>query len=448
MRLKKTPRNFVLTAKHLLGISLYILAIIHSHYCCADDEKVISISEGLRLVTDNNRLLKIAHMNKDIASADTVIARSKLLPSIDASLNEIYFARQPGARFDSFKAFTAEKNSLSYGININQTIYDFGANISRYEASKKVLDVTQLDISRTRNLVALDFINTYFDLLETEQMVVIAQKEVERFESHLKEAQSLYSEGVITKNDLLQADVLLSDSKQRLLSMRNRRAVTASSLNNILARPLQSEIQVVDVPADAPEIIELEKAWDTAEKDRSEIKIIDQELRILDLQETVSKSEYFPTLFAQGGYNYVENRYMFPSNNWSLIFGIHLNVFSGGSTRAEVSKVLYRREQLSEQKRKLLEDIHLEVEKSYLDLKNALEKIQVTKDAVSQAEENLRINRVRYEEGIGTSTDVVDAITLLANAETNYYRATYELKRARAGLQYGMGLDLVSVYSH
>jgi outer membrane protein TolC len=230
--------------------------------------------------------------------------------------------------------------------------------------------------------------------------------------------------------------------------MKNRRSTNASKMNNILARPINAEVQVMDVSMNASEAPELEKAWKTAETERSEIKMIDHELKILDLQETATKSEYYPKLFAQGGYNFTENRYQFPEGNWSLVLGINLNLFSGGSTRAEVSKVIYRREQLLEQKSKLLDDIRLEVEKSYLDLKNAVEKIQVTKDAANQAEENLRIHKIRYEEGIGTSTDVVDAITLLTTAETNYYRAVYELRRAQAELQYAMGWDLVSTYSH
>lgn len=425
-----------------------MFAIFHSNHCLADDNNVITLPEGLRLATDNNHLIKIASISKDIAAADTSAARSGLLPSINASLNQTYLARQPGARFGSVKAFLAEKDSLSYGIDIYQTIYDFGANLSRYEASKTVLDVTKLDIVRIKNLVALDFINAYFDLLETEKMVLVAQEEAERFDSHLKVAQSLYDEGVITRSDLLQAEVMLSDAKQRLLTMKNRRSFNSSNINNILARPIYAPVQVVDVPAGTSEVVELEKAWDMAEKERSEIKIIDNQLRVLDFQETAARSGYYPTLFAQGGYNYKENRYEFPSENWSLILGVNLNVFSGGSTKAEVSKVLYQKQQLLEQKRKLIDDIKLEVEKNYLDLKNALEKIQVTKDAVGQAEENLRINEIRYEEGVGMSTDVVDAITLLTTAETNYYRAVYELQRARAGLQYAIGLDLVSTYSY
>ena len=430
-------------------ILLTLFALFFSSNGFAEDTAgIITISEGLRLATDNNRLIKIASFNKDIASTDTLVARSRLLPSLNASFSQTYLAHQPGAVFGSQTAFLSQKDYLSYGINLYQTIYDFRANISRYEASKTALDVTKLDLVRIRNLVALDFINTYFDLLETEKMILVAQKEVERFEEHLKVAQSLYTEGVITKNDLLQAEVMLSDARQRLLTMKNMRSTTASKMNNILARPINAEVRVIDVPMNTSEALELEKAWKTAEAERSEIMIIDHELKILDLQETATKSEYYPKLFAQGGYNFTENRYQFPEGNWSLILGMNVNLFSGGSTTAEVSKVIYRREQLLEQKRKLVDDIKLEVEKSYLDLKNAIEKIQVTKDAASQAEENLRIQKIRYEEGIATSTDVVDAITLLTTAETNYCRAVYELRRAQAELQYAIGLDLVSTYSH
>lgn len=428
---------------------LILLLISLSNISYAEDaSKILTISEGLRLATDNNRLIKIASLNKDIASSDILVARAKLLPSINASLRQTYLNHQPGAIFGSNKVFISQKEYLFYGINLYQTIYDFGANISRYEASKTFLDVTKLDIARIKNLVALDFINAYYDLLETEKMITVTEKEVQRFESHLKVAQDLYADGVITKNDLLQAEVRLSDAKQRLLTTKNKRSVNVSNINNILSRPINAALQVVDVSMDDSNVIELEKAWETAEKERREIKIIDHELKIIDLEEKATKSEYYPKLFAQGGYNFTENRYQFPEGNWSLILGIDLNLFSGWSTKAEVVKVLHRREQLLEEKRKLMDDIKLEVEKSYLDLKNALEKILVTKGATNQAEENLRINKIKYEEGIGTSTDVIDAITLLTLAETNYCKSVYDLKRAQAELRYAMGLDLVSAYSY
>ena len=94
----------------------------------------------------------------------------------------------------------------------------FEKNASRYEASKKMLNVKKLDAARTRNLVAIDFVLVYLDLLESENLLKVSEKEVEQLQSHLHDAKSLYEEGVITKNDLLQAEVKISDAKQRLLT--------------------------------------------------------------------------------------------------------------------------------------------------------------------------------------------------------------------------------------
>ncbi|MBA4348602.1 MAG: hypothetical protein C0415_01240 [Thermodesulfovibrio sp.] len=429
-----------------------IFCILFSSICYSQDSRqTITISDGLKMATENSRLVKISFLERDISYEDTVIARSKLLPDINASLSQSFLYNQPGAHIGSQNAYTSEKSYLSYGITAHQTIFTFGANTSRYEASRTTLDAKKLNIDLTRNLVALSFIISYFDILETEKMTKVAQKEVESLQSHLNVAKNLFNEGVITKNDLLQAEVRLSDARQKLITLKNMRAVNAARINNILSRPLTSEIAVEDVPFNAVSAVELptiENAWVTAEKQRIELGIIDRELKAIELEETVKKSDYFPRFFAEGGYNYAENRYQLQKDNWSLILGLNLNILSGGSTKAEVSKVRYKKEQMLEQKRKLVDDIKLEVEKNYLDIMNALEKIQVIKDAVAQAEENLRINRIRYEEGIGTATDVLDAITLLTTAETNYYRALYELRRAEAGFKYATGTNLVSAYSH
>lgn len=81
-----------------------------------------------------------------------------------------------------------------------------------------------------------------------------------------------------------------------------------------------------------------------------------------------------------------------------------------------------------------------------LDLNNARERIQVNRGAADQAQENLRINRVRYDAGEGIATEVLDAVTLLTTAETNYIRAIYDFRRSEAGMYYAIGKDLREVY--
>ena len=67
--------------------------------------------------------------------------------------------------------------------------------------------------------------------------------------------------------------------------------------------------------------------------------------------------------------------------------------------------------------------------------------------AVSQAAENLRLQRLRYQEGVGTSTEVLDAVTLMTASETNAWKANFGVRRAEAALLYAMGRDLAAAYA-
>ena len=410
--------------------------------------EVLTLPEGLRLVNENSRLIKITGHEEKISEADTLIARSKMLPEINASGGYTSLAHQPAVIFRPQTVPMSERNFLSYSLNIQQTLYDFQKSASRFEASKKMLNVKKLDAARIRNLVAIDFVLVYLDLLESETMLKVSEKEVERLQSHLRDANSLFEEGVITKNDLLQAEVKISDAKQRLLTLRNLRAVTASHINSILVRPLTADVQIEDIKETSPQIIEMDrhKAWEIAEKQRPEIQIIAETMKALDLEKTARKAEYFPRLFLKGGYDFTENRYQVHEGNWSVTLGMGMNLFQGGATKAELMKIDSQRDRLVEEKNKLLDDIRFEVEKYLLDVNTARERVAVTKGAVEQAEENLRINRVKYEAGAGTATEVLDAVTLLSVAETNNYKSVYDLKKAEAAVLYATGIPLAEVY--
>jgi outer membrane protein TolC len=435
----------VLKNLNILLISVIVLTMTSVHDSGAE---VLTLRDCIQLAAENSRILKIIQREEAISEADTLFARAEMLPDVNATASYTSLAHQPAAIFGLQTVPVSEKNFLSYSLSIQQTLYDFRGNASRYGASKAIFNTKKLDIERVRNLVVIDVIILYFDLLESEKLLLVAQKEVDRFEAHLIDAGNLYGAGVITKNDLLQAEVKISDAKQKLLSAKNYRALNASRLNTAILKPLTAEIQVIDNDGVMPEKLEMDRAmaWEKAEKKRLEISIVDETLKSLNFEQIAKRSEYFPHFFVKGGYDYTENRYQIHEGNWSLLFGMGMNLFKGGSTKAELMKIENQKLKLHEQRNMLIEEIRLEVERYLLDTKNAWERIAVTKDAVRQAEENLRINRLKYEEGIGTATDVVDAVTLLTIAETNYYRALYDLRRAEGAFLYATGTNLREVY--
>ncbi|HYQ48577.1 MAG TPA: TolC family protein [Thermodesulfovibrionales bacterium] len=410
---------------------------------------VLTLTDGLKIIAEKSRSIRISRSDEQIAEADSLAVRARLLPAVQAAGGWSALSHEPTARFGQQQVPTAESTFFFYSLNVQQTLFDFRGNASRYDASRSVLSAATLETRRSANLAAIEFVMAYLDLLEKEKIVTVLENEKAALEAHRKNAGSLYQEGAITKNDLLQAEVKLSDAEQRLLTARTFRTLQASRLNSLLLRPLNDPVQteeVGDKTIDVPPAASLESAWKLAEQERAELRIADETLRALGFEETAKRSEYFPKLFVRGGYDFTENRYMVHEGNWSVTLGLSLSLFNGGETAAALKRIGYQKEKLLELREKLRDEICLEVEQAVLQAVTARDRLSVTRDAVQQAQENLRINRIKYEEGIGTGTDVVDAVALLSVARTNQYKALYDLRKAEAAVYYATGKDLLEVY--
>ena len=412
----------------------------------SQEPRLITIPEGIRLVMKDSRLLKISLADKDMVFADSLMARSVLLPQLNATVNESFLKFQPTAKSGGTRMPTGERQSISYGFDVYQTLFDFGKAISNYRAAQELFNAGILNTERVRKLAVLEFVIAYFDVLQAEKLIQVAQKEAESLTAYLHDVEHLYEQGVAIKNDLLPAQVRLADAKQKLIVARNIRETSTAKLNNIMGLPIREKLRVEDIQMSAPSVPELEDAWHTAQAQRPEITIISDQLKASALREKSKIAGNYPTLYARGGYAYTENIYQVHQDNMNLNLGAKMDVFDGGFTQAEVYKERSRHKGLQEQRDKLIEDIKLEIEDSYLGLNDAKEKVAVARDALKQAEENVRVMRVKYAEGEATSTDVLEAITLQTNAQTNYHNADYELKRNYAKLMYSMGIDLALIY--
>jgi outer membrane protein TolC len=130
---------------------------------------------------------------------------------------------------------------------------------------------------------------------------------------------------------------------------------------------------------------------------------------------------------------------MVHDNQWFIIFGMTWNIFSGLDTKAQVAQARLKVEQLQEQHKDLNEQVRLDVQNAYLKVQETADRIRTTEKAVTQGEENLRLNEERYKENVGTATDVIDAETLLTRTRVNYYTALYDHQMAKAQLLWSIG---------
>jgi outer membrane protein TolC len=158
---------------------------------------------------------------------------------------------------------------------------------------------------------------------------------VQLHEAHKRDTEARFSAGVITKNEVLQADVTLADSRQRYLVAENLRSLRASKINSLLLRPLNEQVLPEEVDASPASGIILEEAWAIAETASAELKDMDAKLAAREENIRMTQAEYLPTIYVSGGYEYQENRYLVHQDNWSLIAGVNVNLFFRRSKQFE-----------------------------------------------------------------------------------------------------------------
>ncbi len=251
---------------------------------------------------------------------------------------------------------------------------------------------------------------------------------------------------VCHQTEVLQSEVTLADSRQRRVTAENLRSLRESKINSLLLKPLNDPVRSEEIQASPATGLTLDEAWAGAEATSSRLKEMDARISAKGENVKATQAEYLPTFYVSGGYEYLENKYLVHQDNWSAIAGVSINLFSGGASSAKTGIVRAELRSLKLSREKLLDGVRLEVKSAYLDLQSSTQKIEVARTAVAQAEENLRLQRLRYKEGVVTTTEVLDAVMLLTTAESNSWKALYGCKRAEAVLLNAAGKDLAALY--
>ncbi len=410
----------------------------------------LNLKEALQLAWKANPSLQISRVEELIAGEEVVRARSGYLPHVRADVSQTIYDNPikvqvrgletpigpaPGVS-TSFPM--TNRNFWSTRMAVDQTIFDL-ATISRYQAAVLGKAATRLDTAQVRDNIFLSVCQGYFRVLRAEKLVTVAEQEVNQLTEHLSDARNLYEFGLVTYNDVLQAEVALSDAEQRLITAKNDVTNLKSALNKLMGLPVPAPITLEEENKLATPSWELERASEVALKQRSDLQAAQSRVQQGKQNITQAKSGYLPRFFVQAGHTYQKNDVWIHDHQYFAIFGMEWSLFSGLDTRAQVRQAQQRLEQLRLQKQDLTEQIRLDVQTAHLGLKETAERIRVTQKAVAQGEENLRLNQERYKEQVGTATDVIDAQTLLTKARVNYFNAHYDHQMAKAQMLWAVG---------
>ena len=382
-------------------IIIYLLSLALVQISQADE---LYLDNCIKQALENNYTLKLAGYNVEQIKEKKTIAISTYLPQLD---------------FNSSTSYNTS-NNYSLGLSLRQNIYDSGKTFAQIDIASEKLNSAEYNLELTRQNLIFNVKRSFYLCLQAQEEIKIYEEEVSAMQEHFKKAKVLYEIGLKSKFDVTKAELELLNTQLALIKAKNNFKITKITLSNIISNiqidkyELKDELKIELTP----EKVNLEEIKSFALKNRPEM--LDAQTKIRESEATLSLalSKYFPSLYATSGYNWKGQGFPL-TNDWNVGLTLSLILFNGFSTPAEVTTANIQKETAFANEELNRQNILLEIEQVYANLIESSETATITEKLIEQSKENLELAKTRYEAGLGSILELIDAEVSYAQAKLN-----------------------------
>jgi len=366
-------------------------------------------------------------------------ARSGYLPQVGVSSS--YSRTDPYTTPAGTVAQPAGNIYNQYGstISLNQNIYDFGKTTAQVDVQKLNTGSSRLDLDAVRKQIVFNVKQAYLNLLKSQKNMEVGMEKVQQFQKHLDQAKGFFEVGVKPKFDVTKAEVDLSNARLDLIKAENALRIARSTLNNAMGYPDAPEYETSRGDfRPQPYGIVFEEALQKAYQDRPELKSLATKRLAQEKTIELSKKGYYPNITGTVGYGWGGQDFPW-DQGWNIGATLNIPIFSGLSTKYQVDEARASLEVIKANEKTLRQDVYLELQQSYSNLREATDRITTTELSVRQAAENLELAEGRYAAGVGSAIEITDALVAYSNAQTALTASIYDFKIAQASIEKAIG---------
>ena len=367
----------------------------------------------------------------------------------------------PGAQNGDVLAaqnFFQLKSNGNAGVTINQLIFN-GSYLVGLQAANAYKDLSVKSTTQTKEQIIQNVSKAYYAVLINKERLTLFNSNIGRVDSLLQNTKALYENGFAEKIDADRIQVTYNNILVERDKFVNLNELTLVLLKFQMGYPIEQpfqvtgDIQEIEVPSS-------ETLVDDADyKLRPDYQVLEANRRLQELNIKNKYAEGVPSLsaFANLGYSTQSNNVsgLFKTNSavedlgpvgpdkWYeySLFGISLNVpiFSGLQRTYKLQQEKLTMQKIQNGFVKLKQGIDLERRQATVNYNNALKSLTSQKENMTLANDIARVTKIKYEQGVGSNLEVVDAEDALKQTQNNYYNALYEAMVAKVDLDKAYG---------
>lgn len=402
----------------------------------------------IALAPDGNTRVRLAAQAVELSKTRVAMARASLLPNVDGAVGGQNFTRNLKAFGISFPSnipgfsmpnIVGPITNFDARLSVNMTLFDFSA-WKRLDSAKTGVAAAQAEAEAARNNVADAVARAYVNAIRAEAALRTAQANLTLAESLRKLAFDQKEAGTGTGIEVLRAEVQMANERQRqtLLANESRRAhlQLARLLNLGLDRELELTDSLAMPEANIPGLDEALKAALENRKDLSAQTLREQFTR---RSYDAVKWDRLPSLQAFGDYGAIGLDVESAVATRTYGATLRVPIFDGGrrdARRAEAA-ISLRQDELRTQD--LRKQVELEVRLALDGIESAAKQVTVAEEGVQLAERELAQAQRRYQGGVTSNIEIVDAQTRTERARDNRVMALFQYNQARIDLATSIG---------
>jgi outer membrane protein TolC len=408
-------------------------------------QEKLTLEKSIQIALEQSPIILKARAEIDAAEGVEGQARAGFLPqlAVNGSVGKYYakpmtvqitFAGTPQA----FDYGTDEQaDTLNYSLSLSQSIFTGGKLSKSLAMANKGSKIAREEYKRVAEDVKFNVISGYYGILKAQKLVELSEQSVEMSKSHLSRIQALLSVGMSTRADRLRGEVQLANAEVGLTRARQALEIAKNHFNSALGRDLGAGVELTEIEYGSEEIpvYDYKGLLETAYDNRPDWRQYILTKKISEDEVGLAYSGLWPMVSLMGNYDVGSTKYpsyQSDTENWTALISGSWNIFDGTATWNKIKESRARLAANRASESDIKKAIALEVKDANFGLRSAKENLEGTGKALELAEENLKIADLRYNSGVGTNLEVVDAQVAVTQARIDRLQAQHELQIAQA----------------
>ena len=345
-------------------------------------------------------------------------------------------------------------DTTAAGIKLTHSFTVNGKELIAYDVTKKAIEKTSFTLESIRSEYLFQVAMSYFEILRAKRLKQIAEVEVERLKTHKASVQEKLRVGSVTKTDLFRAEAELSRARSDLVTAQNaviQNKARIVRLTGIQAPFFVTEQDIHTLDGFAPTLSRIQAE---ALENRFEIKEAKKNLEIASQTIRYEKGDFWPELNLETGYRETDVSYDRRGLPGDIGLGsdtqdtyvqaeLVFTLYDGGLRRAQVRQAMASERQAKQALLLVKNDIVLESKISFSEYETAKNTLVNLQDELTSAKENYSAVQMQYQYGMADIINMMDANTLLVQAQQRISNAQYTLHQAILKILYTQG-DLLA----